>query len=87
MKSSIILLALFLGAGLSACDKAIADKTPETMVTPAPTVAPSTVQPKDDGIKVEPSNPDGNTTIVIPPPKANMPPDIVPESSTIKPYN
>jgi len=57
------------------------------MVMPAPIAVPATGQPKDDGTKVIPSNPDGSTTITIPPPKANMPPDIVPEPSTIKPYN
>jgi len=87
MKSSIVLLVLFLGVNLTACDKVVADKTPETMVMPAPIAVPATGQPKDDGTKVIPSNPDGSTTITIPPPKANMPPDIVPEPSTIKPYN
>ena len=44
-------------------------------------------QTGDEGIKGEPGKPGGDTTIVIPPPVVNMPPEIVPQPSTVTPAN
>ncbi|WP_020168358.1 MULTISPECIES: hypothetical protein [Methylotenera] len=33
----------------------------------------------DEEIKIHPTEPKGDTNIIIPPPEANMPPEIVPE--------
>ena len=101
MKNSILLLALFSSLGLAACDKTTVDKTPDTVVVPVPvpmagpagaTGATGAVGEKgtagkagDEGIQGEPGKPGGDTTIIIPPPKANMPPDIVPEPSSVTP--
>lgn len=41
----------------------------------------------DEGIQGAPGKSGGNTTIIIPPPAANMPPDIVPDSPSGKPAN
>lgn len=39
-------------------------------------------KPIDEKIQIEPPNPNGNPPIIIPPPKVNMPADIVPEKPT-----
>ena len=103
MKNTIILIALFSGISLTACDKTTVDKTPETVVVPVPVPVPmagpagatgatgavgekgTAGKAGDEGIQGEPGKPGGNTTIIIPPPKANMPPDIVPEPSSVTP--
>lgn len=36
MKNTILLAALILGAGLTACDKTTVDKTPDTVIVPVP---------------------------------------------------
>lgn len=94
MKNSIILLALFAGISLTACDK-----TPDTVVIPVPGPAGATGQsgdegiqgtpgrPGDEGIQGEPGETGGDTTIIIPPPVVEMPPDIVPEPSSVTPAN
>lgn len=41
----------------------------------------------DEGIQGKPGNPGGDTTIIIPPPVANMPPEIVPKPSSATPAN
>lgn len=38
----------------------------------------------DEGIQGEPSKPENDTNIVIPPPVVEMPPEIVPEPSSVK---
>ena len=39
----------------------------------------------DEGIRGEPDKPSGDTVIIVPPPKVNMPADIVPEQSSVTP--
>lgn len=111
MKNIIILLVLFSGLSLAACDKTTADKTPETVIVPVPIAGPAGakgaageagekgatgqsgdegIQGKpgkagDEGIQGEPRKPSGDTTIIIPPPEVNMPPDIVPEPTSETP--
>lgn len=116
MKNSTILLALFAGISLAACDQTTVDKTPETVVVPVPMEGPAGatgaagetgetgktgatgmsgdegIEGKpgdtgDEGIQGEPGKPGGDTTIIIPPPEVNMPPDIVPEPSSVTPSN
>ncbi len=85
MKKSILLLALFSGISLTACDQ-----SPDTVVVPAPGPAGetgATGQPGDAGIQGQPGEPGGDTTIVIPPPVVDMPPEVVPEPSSVTPAN
>ena len=41
MKNTILLTALFLGVGLTACDKTTVDKTPDTVIVPVPIAGPA----------------------------------------------
>ena len=88
---------------LSACDKPTVVNVPaDTVVVPVPGPAGATgatgnsgdegIQGEagksgDEGIQGEPGKPGGDTTIIIPPPEVNMPPDIVPEPSNVTPAN
>lgn len=88
MKKSIVLLALLSGFGLTACDQ-----SPDTVVVPVPGPAGATGatgQSGDEGIQGETGETGetgGDTTIIIPPPVVDMPPEIVPESSSETPAN
>ena len=94
MKNTIIFLALISGLGLAACDK-----TPNTVIVPVPVAGPAGAagqsgdagvqgrpgKPGDEGIQGEPGKTSGDTTIILSPPAANMPPEIVPEPSSVTP--
>ena len=89
-----MLLALFTGLNLAACDK-----TPSTVIVPLSVAGPvgaagqsgdEGIQGKpgkagDEGVQGNPGKPSGDTIIIIPPPKVNMPPEIVPEPSSATP--
>lgn len=85
MKKSIILLALFSGITLSACDQ-----SPDTVLVPVPGPAGATgatgqsgdegIQGQtgrsgDTGIQGETGETGGDTTIIIPPPVVEAPAD------------
>ena len=85
MKKSIVLLALFSGIGLAACDQ-----SPDTVVVPVPGPAGATGAPGqsgdegiqgqtgrsgDTGIQGETGETGGDTTIIIPPPAVETPAD------------
>jgi hypothetical protein len=85
MKKSILLLALFSGIALSACDQ-----SPDTVLVPVPGPAGATGatgESGDAGIQGQPGESGGDTTIIIPPPVVDMPPEVVPEPSSEAPAN
>lgn len=92
MKYSIILLTLFSGLILSACDRPVVDNTADTVVVPVPTPVPGPAGEPGaagpsgaegaTGAPGEPGNPSGDTVIVVPPPEVNMPADVVPPAET-----
>ena len=97
MKDTIIFLALISGLGLAACDKT-PNTVIVPMPVAGPVGATGAagqsgdigVQGKpgkagDEGVQGEPGKTGGDTTIILSPPAANMPPEIVPEPSSVTP--
>ena len=99
MKNTIIFLALISGLGLAACDKTpntVVVPVPVPVAGPAGATGAAGqsgdigVQGRpgkagDEGVQGEPGKTGGDTTIILSPPTANMPPEIVPEPSSVTP--
>lgn len=97
MKNTIIFLALISGLGLAACDKTpntvvvpVPVAGPAGATGAAGQSGDAGVQGRpgkagDEGIQGESGKTGGDTTIILPPPAANMPPEIVPEPSSVTP--
>jgi hypothetical protein len=94
MKYRMVAFAVVLSC-LVACDKAVPALPDDPVTVPVPESSIPGGQSGDEGIdsgtkseseksldqdiQTEPSNPDGDGSIVIPPPVVDMPPEIVPE--------
>ena len=100
MKNTIIFLALISGLGLAACDKTPNTViVPVPVAGPAGATGAAGqsgdigVQGRPgkagdegvQGVQGEPGKTGGDTTIILSPPTANMPPEIVPEPSSVTP--
>lgn len=96
MKQLTLIYVAVVALGLSACDKPTVVSVPaDTVVVPVPGPAGETgaagksgdegIQGEpgmtgDEGIQGEPGQPGGDTTIIVPPPVVDMPPEVVPET-------
>lgn len=103
MNNLILSATILALLSLTACDKPTVVNVPaETIVVPVPGPAGATgekgnsgdegIQGKpgvtgDEGIQGEPGKSGGDTTIIIPPPVVDMPPEVVPEPSAVTPAN
>ena len=94
MNRSIITSAAVALLSLSACDKPAPNNLPDgPTIVPKPEssigkgagssgdegIHSEPVEPGDEGIQNAPVKPNGDSTIIIPPPVADMPPEVVPD--------
>jgi hypothetical protein len=95
--AAIALLSLSL-LGLSACNKPVPANLPDEPITvPVPKSSGETGQSGDEGIQsrpketgdhdiqTDPGKPEGDGSIITPPPVADMPPEVVPDKPLDKP--
>ena len=95
MNHFIITSAAIAILTLSACDKPVPDNLPnDPTKAPVPkssigngagqsgddAIQTEPVAPGDTGIQNTPVKPNGDSTIIIPPPVADMPPEVVPDN-------
>ncbi len=96
MKPFIIGLTAIALLSLSACDKPAPNNLPDgptTVPTPKSSIGKGVgssgddriqsepAEPRDEGIQNAPVKPNGDSTIIIPPPVADMPPEVVPDKT------